>query len=153
MGAAFGKTARQILQATINSTDGLLGNDDGLRVDLFQNNVEPSPQFEWSDYVLADFLGYAPATVGDNEFLASPDSDGGNSSYDVGNVVFTADNGLSTPQLVYGYAIATLSTAPQLIAAVAFNEPINVALPNQVVTFIPCISLPPEMARHSEIDN
>lgn len=152
MTAAFGKSARKKIAVAITESDGLLGNADGTRIDLFKNNIVPDPSLEFADFEVADFPGYASTTSGLGEWDRSPDADGGESMFCNTLALFQSSTGFTTLQTVYGYMVSTLSTAPELIGAVAFPTPLDVALPLQTIGFIAALSMPQEIARTSPID-
>lgn len=124
MGAAW-DIADDELVAQLNAIRADWATLDPWNMHLFQNPFEPGPGTEITDYVEADFPGYAPSEVDPAAFssvtiaahvamTSQPDPN-----------EFTADATTFTPQPIYGYYITNADD--ELVWGESFEESKTVA--------------------------
>jgi len=124
--------------AAFGATAGVVG--------LFQNDLTPTPATLFADLVEADFDGYAPVAVDETAFVFSNDVDGGRSFFDPDTKNFTAGGGLAATQTIYGWFWRT-STSGEVLTVNRFSQPIDMALPGQVISVTAGISFSPNQGR------
>jgi len=143
---------RYVLDLLTNDSD-TFGDPTGLRVHLYQNDYTPDGGVDLTALTEADFSGYAPIDLTETSWSISDDADGGHSLVHQELPIFSPDGGIVSPQDIPGYYVTHgPSTAPALLFANSFAEPISAAFPGQNIPVVVATQIIPNCAAFSPTD-
>jgi len=127
-------TKRTILEDILTAISGVGGVLDGAKMHLFKTNIALSPDLDVSDFVVADFTGYATSSA---IVWATPGYDANNVPEVLGDTKsFVAGSPITVTNTVYGYYV-TDGAGTGLLYAEKFTSAVNVINPAQILSVVP----------------
>lgn len=105
-----------VLSLLVNKTSSI--SQENLKLRLYKSNTTPSESHTESDYTVADFTGYADATLTGSSWTVA--SSGGVTTAEYPQVTFTSSAN-SQNQSIYGYYVVQASSG-KLVYAERFSD-------------------------------
>lgn len=117
----------------------IAGDLAGAKIDLFTNDINPTPVNIITDFDLPTWTGYAQKTV--TGWTAVAESPLGTVRADATNVVTWAGPGDGTGQTVYGYLLRSSAGGNPVVYAYRFPVPVSVEELTDILSLVACLEL------------
>lgn len=97
--------ANSVISDILTSLKAAMGLLDGATLALLQGSIPSGPAPALSDFTVADFSGYAPATVASAAWIGPSTTAQGSTYVETPAEVFTADDPLVVPNTITGWLL------------------------------------------------